>query len=255
MRTMAVRLVGLKFHMSLNVKIPAINLRYLPLWAATVPLATVFVCYLVAADQGHVPACFPIFSGCTSVSSVGRMAPESMIFRAGMLPTALILVLFWQRCAAFLALGGRSGARLAVLQVFGVIVAISLVIYSVTLGYEEEVYRQLRRAGSVGFALATFAAQAVFFFCYRPMRIAATEKLLQWLIVLWWVLPLLAIAAEVAKWAGVPRHAANNVVAWNAFIAASAYYVVVARIWRHHGFTAEYHLAAPGHIDNELGDR
>lgn len=49
-------------------------------------------------------------------------------------------------------------------------------------------------------------------------------------------LPLLGIAAEVAKWAGAPRHAASNIAAWNALVVASAYYAVIARIWWHHGF-------------------
>ncbi len=222
------------------MKSPAINL---PLWAAVVPLGTVIICYLVAVNLGHVPACIPNFTGCTSVSSTGRMPPESLIFRAGMLPTALVLALFWQRCATFLALGGQSGARLHMLRVLGIFAAISLVTYSVTLGFEDDVYRQLRRAGIVGFALATFAAQVLMISCYRPMRTVATEKLVHWLIVLCWVLPLLSVSAEVAKWAGVPRHAANNTVAWNAFVAASAYYAVIARIWWHHDFSAEFHLA------------
>ena len=183
------------------------------------------------------------------------MLPESLVFRAGMLPTALVLVLFWWRCAAFLSLGGHSGVRLAMLRILGVIVALSLVIYALTLGLEDDGYPQLRRAGIVGFALATFVAQVLLISCYRPMRIVATRSLLRWLIVLCWALPLLGIAAEVAKWAGVSRHAANNIVAWNAFVVASAYYAVVARIWRHHGFTAEFRMAAPGHMDGYKGDR
>ena len=235
--------------------IPAINVRALPLWAAVVPLGTVVVCYLIAVGLGHVPACIPNFSGCTSVSSTGRMLPESLVFRAGMLPTALVLVLFWWRCAAFLSLGGHSGVRLAMLRILGVIVALSLVIYALTLGLEDDGYPQLRRAGIVGFALATFVAQVLLISCYRPMRIVATRSLLRWLIVLCWALPLLGIAAEVAKWAGGSRSAANNLGAWNAFVVASAYYAVVARIWRHHGFTAEFRMAAPGHMDGYKGDR
>ncbi len=218
------------------MKITAINLRHLPLWAAVVPLGTIIICYLVAVNLGHVPACIPNFTGCTSVSSTGRMPPESLIFRAGMLPTALVLMIFWQRCATFLALGGQSGVRLHLLRLLGVIAAISLVTYAVTLGFEDDGYRQLRRGGIVGFALATFGAQVLMISCYRPMRIVATEKLVHWLIVLCWVLPLLSISAEVAKWAGVPRHAANNTVAWNAFVAASAYYFIIARSWWNHGF-------------------
>ena len=231
-------------------KIPTINLRNLPLWAAAVPLGTVVTCYLIAVGLGHVPACIPNFSGCTSVSSTGRMLPESLVFRAGMLPTALVLALFWQRCVTFLALGGQTGARLVMLRILGVVIGLSLVIYALTLGLEDDGYPQLRRVAINGFALSTLLAEVLLISCYRPMRIAATRNLLRWLVVLCWALPLLGIAAEVAKWAGIPRHAANNIVAWNAFVVASAYYAVVARIWRHHGFTAEFHMAAPGHIDS-----
>jgi hypothetical protein len=222
------------------------NLRALPLWAAVVPLVTVNVCYVVAVGMDHVPSCIPYLSGCTSVSSTGRAAPESLIFRAGMLPTAVILALFWHRCATLLQLLGHSGFRLVTLRVLGVIASVSVVTYAATLGFEDTPYRQLRRAGIIGFALSTFAAEVSWIFFYRPMRIAATENLWRWLIVLCIALPLLDIASEIAKWAGVPRRAANNTVAWNAFVVASAYYAVVARIWRQHGFSSQFSITSSG---------
>ncbi len=218
----------------------------LPLWAAVVPLVTFNVCYLVAIGLEHVPACIPYISGCTSVSSTGRMAPESLILRAGMLPTAVILALFWHRCSTFLELGGQSGLRLITLRVLGVTAALSLIIYAVTLGFEGDVYRQLRRSGINGFALSTFLAQLLLVFSYRPMRIAATDKLWRWLIILCVALPLLSVASEVAKWAGAPRHGANNTVAGNACVVASAYYAVVARIWWQHGFSSQFSITSAG---------
>ena len=226
--------------------IPTVGTRALPLWAAVVPLATVNVCYLVAVGLEHVPACIPYFSGCTSVSSTGRMAPERFIFLAGMLPTAVILVFFWQRSALFLKLGGQFGSRVIALRVLGVIAALSLLSYTLTLGSEDDVYRQSRRAGINGFAVSTLFAQTLFIFFYRSMRIAATQKLWRWLVGLCMALPLLGIAAEVAKSAGAPRHAANNIVAWNAFVVASAYYAVVARVWWHHGFSGRFDSTSSG---------
>ena len=221
-------------------------MQALPYWAAVVPLVTVNVCYVVAIGLDHLPACIPYLTGCTSVSSTGRVAPESLIFRAGMLPSALIVALFWHRCSTFLRLGGQSGSRLVILQVLGVIAALSLVIYAVTLGFEENAYRQWRRVGIIGFALSIFSAEVSLIVFYRPMRIATTEKLWRWLIVLCVALPLLSIASEVAKWAGAPRHGANNTVAWNAFVVASAYYAVVARIWWQHGFSRQFSITSAG---------
>ena len=223
-------------------RLSSINTRALPLWGAALPLVTVNVCYLIAVTLDHVPACIPYLTGCTSISSTGRMAPESLFFRAGMLPTALILMFFWFRCVTFLGLGGQSGTRLIVLRVLGVATALSLMIYALTLGFENESYPQWRRVGIAGFVVTTFAAQASLIAFYRPMRCAATENLWRWLVVLCVALPGLDIASELAKWVGAPRRFANNWVAWNAFIVVGAYYAVVARIWRHHGFTGELRL-------------
>ena len=126
----------------------------------------------------------------------------------------------------------------------GIIAALSLTIYALTLGFEENAYRQMRRIGIIGFALSTFVAEGSFIFFYRPMRTAETERFWRWLIVVCVALPLLSITAEVAKWAGAPKHGADNTVAWNAFVAASAYYAVVARVWWHHGFSGELRLSS-----------
>ena len=72
-------------------------LRFLLLWAAVVPLVTINVSYLTGVSFEHLPACIPYLSGCTSVSATGRVAPESLIFKAGMLSSAVVLALLWRR--------------------------------------------------------------------------------------------------------------------------------------------------------------
>lgn len=221
-------------------------LQALPLWAAVVPLVTINVCYVVGVSLDHLAACIPYLSGCTSVSSTGRIAPESLIFKAGYLSSAVVLAWLWHRCATFLQLGGQTPRRLILLRVFGFLAVLFLVLYAVTLGLREDEYRLLRRIGINGFALSNLLVQVLFIVLYRPMRIDATQKLFRWLIVLCVALPLLAIAAEVARWAGVPRRAAQNTVAWNALVAVSAYYAVLGRIWWHHGFASEFRITLSG---------
>lgn len=175
----------------------SIDVRTLPLWAAVLPLVTINICYLVSISLDHLPACIPYISGCTSVSSTGRLPPESLIFRAGMLPLAVVVLLVWRRCATFLELGGQSGVRLTSIRLLGVAAALSLVLYTVTLGLAGNEYKILRRIG---------------------------------------------IDGELAKWLGVSRHPANNIVAWNALILQCAYFAILSRLWRQHGFGGEFHL-------------
>jgi hypothetical protein len=210
-------------------------LQFLPLWVAVVPLVTINISYLVAVGAEHLPACIPYLSGCTSVSATGRDTPESMIFKAGMLLSAVALALLWHRSATFLRTGGKRPSRIFSLRVFSLLAALSLTLYAVTLGIKGDEFRLLRRIGIDGFAISNLITEVLFIVLYRPMRIETTQKLFRWLVVFCITLPLLGIAAELAKWLGAPRRPTNNVIAWNAFVAVSGYYAVVARIWWHHG--------------------
>jgi len=222
------------------------GLRALPLWAALLPFMTFNVCYLVAVSLEHVSACIPYLTGCTSISSTGRIAPESLIFKAGALPSAVIIALFWFRCATFLQVGGQAGTWAIALRVIAVAAGSSLVLHGVTLGLSDAPYPALRRIAIDGFALSSLALQVLFVFAYRPMRSDATRTLFRWLAVLCLALPALGIAAEVAKWVGAPRHAANNIAAWNASAFLCAYYILVGRVWQRHGFCSQFSITSGG---------
>ncbi|MBT8099128.1 MAG: hypothetical protein KJO82_05230 [Gammaproteobacteria bacterium] len=210
------------------------HLIYLSLWLAVVPLVAINVSYLVAVSAEHAPACIPHLSGCTSVSAVGRAGLESLIFKSGMLTSAIALVLLWHRAASFLHGEGASASTLLLLRVVAVFAAISLTLYALTLGAKGDNFRLLRRIGMDGFAIGNLIAQIIFIVLYRPLTIEATRKLLRWLIAFCIAVPLLGVASELAKWLGTPRRATNYLVAWNAFVAVSAYYAVLARVWWHH---------------------
>lgn len=226
--------------------IKSTDFRALSLWAAILPLVTFNVSYLIAAGLEHVPTCIPYIEGCTSVSSTGRHLPESLIVKAGILPSAAILLLFWYRCATFLQLGGRGPSWVAAMRVIAVLVMLSLIVYGLTLGMREELYRDIRRIAIDSFALSNFASQLLFVIAYRPMRIATTRTLFRWLVVLCLALPTLGIISEVAKLVGAPRHAANNIIAWNAAVLLCGYLIIVGRVWHHHGLSAQLSIRSDG---------
>jgi len=206
------------------------RIRSLPLWAALLPLVTFNLCYVVAISLDHLPACIPYISGCTSASSTGRLPPESWIFKAGMLPLAIVVPLVWWRCAEFLERAGVAGLRLFALRSLGIAAALSLLLYTLTLGVAGDEFRAIRRIGINGFALSNFGAQLIFMFSYRYLRTASTRALWQWLATVCILLPALAIGAELAKWLGAPRHPVNNVMAWNALLLQSLWFVLLARL-------------------------
>jgi hypothetical protein len=211
----------------------ATDVSALPLWAAVLSLVTFNACYLVAVSLDHLPACVPYLSGCTSVSSTARMPPESLIFKVGMLPLAPIVLLTWWRLAAFLD-DGLGTPRLPALRVLGIMAALSLLLYTLTLGIAGDEYRSLRRLGINGFALSTFVSQLIFVFSYRPMQTGATRTAWLWLVVICLAVPAVAIAGELAKWARLPRRPVNNVIAWNALLLQCLWYGLLSRLWYRH---------------------
>jgi len=204
--------------------------RSLPLWAALLPLVTFNLCYVVAIALDHLPVCVPYLSGCTSASSTGRLPPESWLFKAGMLPLVVVVPLVWWRCAAVLERAGQSRWRMSVLRSLGVATALSLLLYILTLGVAGSEFRGIRRLGIDGFALSNFIAQLIFVWSFRRLRTDRNRALWQWLAAICILLPALAIAAELAKWLGAPRHPVNNVVAWNALLVQSLWFAVLARL-------------------------
>jgi len=205
---------------------PREYLRLLPLWAAVLPLVTFNVSYLIAVAYEHVPACITYLSGCTSVSSTGRLFPETLIFKTGMMSLAVVLALLWYRTAAFL------DAR--VLRVFASIMVVGLVLYAITLGMQGEVTEVLRRIGIRAFAFGTLLIQIAFVVLYRSIQTESTRTLFTWLVILCIALPLVGVISEVSKALGAPRRPTNNIAAWNAFLVSSGYYLVLARVWWHH---------------------
>ena len=205
-------------------------LRLLPLWAAVLPLVTFNVSYLIAVAYEHVPACITYLSGCTSVSSTGRLFPETLFFKAGMFSLAVVLLLLWYRTAAFVE------AR--VLRVFASIMVAGLVLYAITLGMQDETMQTIRRIGINGFAFGTLFTQVSFVILYRSRQTDATRNLFRWLVILCIALPLVGVVSEIAKALGAPRRPTNNIAAWNAFLVSSGYYLVLARVWWHHNIAS-----------------
>ena len=71
------------------------NVRVVALVAALLPFFAVQLTYLVAASHGLVDWCNPYIDSCTSISATGRKPPASYLFRATMLPSAVVMMGYW----------------------------------------------------------------------------------------------------------------------------------------------------------------
>lgn len=137
-----------------------IKLNFVPLLVALLPLSAIHLCYLLAAQAGHVPWCVPYLESCTSISATGRQAPESHVFRAIIIPSAAALMVYWSLVHEWVkALNNRGAGLRRTMLVFGVIAALGLIAYVAVLGEMGQEYRLQRRIGVMFFYGFTIIAQ------------------------------------------------------------------------------------------------
>ena len=137
------------------------NVRLVPLLAALLPFVGVHATYLVAAGYGHVDWCIPYIDSCTSISAAGREPPASYLFRATMLPSAVVMMAYWWLSHAwlrYLYCGDGEGANHWMLAL-GVVACIGLVLYVTVLGEAGDAWARQRRIGTVLFFSCTYIAQ------------------------------------------------------------------------------------------------
>ncbi|NND64756.1 MAG: hypothetical protein HKM24_02220 [Gammaproteobacteria bacterium] len=136
-----------------------------PLWVLPallfiLPTSTVLISYWLSQSHGLVPECFPLVHGCTSVSAAGRYPPASFLFRAGIIPGAVLLMIYWLLIRAWLqSLSPKYHRSQNWLLITGMTGAVFLIVYAVFLGSKGDFYAFMRRTGIVVYFAMTFFAQ------------------------------------------------------------------------------------------------
>ncbi|MEM1111983.1 MAG: hypothetical protein AAGI11_08750 [Pseudomonadota bacterium] len=165
------------------------NPRVLAFLSAVIPFVTVHVTYVLSASIGYVDWCNPYIDSCTSISATGRKPPASYVFRATMLPSAVIMMGFWWCSAAWLR-QQREAADMPVgsanrwMLVLGIMACIGLILYVTVLGERGDAWERQRRIGVVLFFSFTFIAQLLWLSQMRPLGLTVVEPYLRimWLL-------------------------------------------------------------------------
>lgn len=143
------------------------NVRIVPLMAALLPFVAVHATYLVAASHGLVDWCNPYIDSCTSISATGRKPPASYLFRATMLPAAVIMMAYWWLNHTWIksmhrTVGHDNRWGNKVMLVLGIVACIGLILYVTVLGERGDAWATQRRVGTILFYSFTFLAQLLF---------------------------------------------------------------------------------------------
>lgn len=122
----------------------------IPLIAGLLPAVATLIALYLSVRLDLIPACNPLIEGCVSISRAARHDLPNHIFRALVLPAAVLQALTWLLCASWLkGLGASLDRTLRMLPWLGVLAGVFLILYGTFLGTEGEAYRWMRRYGVV----------------------------------------------------------------------------------------------------------
>lgn len=135
-------------------------IRGLLLVTALAPIIGINLAYWIGVSYDHLPSCIPYIDGCTSISSTGRYPPGDRLFRAIMLPQAVLLAVIWYFTASWLRVISPDARRAATTTLAGGLFgALALIVYVSYLASHDPFYEIMRRYGIYFYFIGTVVAQ------------------------------------------------------------------------------------------------
>ena len=228
----------------------AIRLWPLPLVAAVLPAVAVVLALRLFADTGGI-RCNPFIDDCVSISRMARHGVANHLFRALVLPGAVLQLLTWLVGAHALAAAGLARRDSRLLALIGALAGVALVVYGSFLGTDGDVYRWLRRWGTLIYFGGTYLAMLLF--ARSAQRLHAAHRL---------VLPrghasaMLALLAFIALLVPLQtltsigpfvdlKDRVENLVEWWGSLALTLTFVTMAALWRRWGLVMTVSLPQP----------
>lgn len=205
---------------------------------AVVPLLAVIGAYTIALTQGYSAQCFPFFEGCTSISRAARYGDAIFWFRGLMLPSSMLLVMYWLYQRRWLQQYANPQQTYTSIFILGLISALALSLYANFLGSEGSVYRFMRQSGVFFYFGCAMLAQLVSLYSLQKYRAQLPQQLqtglrYQWLVVsAQWLIGLISLGVTFIQ--PELKDQINNVLEWNFALIMTLFYFFSALMWRHY---------------------
>ena len=189
----------------------------------------------------------PHLAGCTSVSASGRYGAGFFVFKATIIPAAVLFMLYWCLAERWLcALGDQPMRWRRTMLAVGAIGAIALVLYATYLGSQGDFERAMRRYGTVVFFGFTYLAQLLLL--YRSRAVLGMTPLVRVKLILCVAMLVEGLALEAFTYF-IPDDAwLENLTEWHVASALTFYPALTWLLWRQSGFAVDFR-ARPSNLE------
>lgn len=206
-------------------------IRGLPLVTGLVPLIGINLAYWIGVNADVLPSCIPYFDGCTSISATGRYPPGDRLFRAIMLPQAVLLAVTWSFAVLWLRSSSPHSKAAVPTLIFGLIGAAALILYVSYLGTKEPFYELMRRFGIYLYFLGTAVAQMILTLGLARSRL---RQYMLWIVAVPWLLGLANFAQKTLR---ENPDRMENIIEWIVSVFMQIWFVLLYVAWRQTKFS------------------
>jgi len=226
------------------------SIRQLSLWIFLIPFIAINTCLLISTnfhllentifsvDQiGRSGFSIPYLDGSLSISRASRTFPQYLIFKPGMVLTAILLCIYWYKNNSLINQFKNEFNKRNAFMIFGVLSAIFLVIHSLLLGVETDIkiFKFLRRVVLLSFIIFEIVAQTMlvlnFYRLKQQINSYFNLTVLRLKIILVFVLITVAVLSIPILITSGNVHFKHG-LEWNYFIGVTSFYLLTRFFWK-----------------------
>jgi hypothetical protein len=226
------------------------SIRQLSLWIFLIPFIAINTCLLISVnyhlfentilsvDQiGRSGFSIPYLDGSLSISRASRTFPQYLIFKPGMVLTAILLCIYWYKNNSLINQFKNEINKRNAFMVFGILSAIFLVIHSLLLGVETDIkiFKFLRRVVLLSFIIFEIVAQTLLVLNFYKLKQQINDyfnlSVLKLKIILVSILITVAVLSVPILITSGNVHFKHG-LEWNYFIGVILFYLLTRFFWK-----------------------
>ncbi len=226
------------------------SIRRLSLWIFLIPFIAINACLIISVnyhlfentifsvDQiGRSAFSIPYLDGSLSISRASRTFPQYLIFKPGMVLTAILLCIYWYKNNSLINQFKNEINKRNAFMIFGILSAIFLVIHSLLLGVETDIkiFKFLRRVVLLSFIIFEIVAQAILVLNFYKLKQQINSyfnlSVLKLKIILVSILITVAVLSVPILITSGNVHFKHG-LEWNYFIGVILFYLLTRFFWK-----------------------
>ena len=226
------------------------QIRKIGLWIFILPVVVLNLCLFISVNSqildntiftvdqiGRIAFTIPYIDGGASISRTARTYPAYLIFKPGMIITAILLIKYWIANNKLFQTFNNETRKNNPFFIFGVMSAIFLITHSIFLGihFEYDLYKFFRKSVILCFIIFEIIAQTLLVITLYKIKDKISEiinkRILNLKIALVSILIIVALASSpflVSSGHSQFKHALE----WDYFIGVISFYLLTFFFWK-----------------------